>query len=75
MMASLELSGTTERLIASYSLPYPAADARSDSHQTPAAAERQKKKLGWLSKFAGWSGHAALMSNCPEFFAARSMPA
>jgi hypothetical protein len=68
MISSLEFSGTTERLIASYSLPYPAD--KSADHHTSEAAERQKKKLGWLSKFAGWSGHAALMSNCPEFFAA-----
>jgi hypothetical protein len=74
MIASLELSGATERLVASYSLPYP-ADSRSEAHHTPEAAERQKKKIGWLSKFAGWSGHAALMSNCPEFFAAGPTPA
>jgi hypothetical protein len=74
MMPSMELSGTTERLLASYSLPYP-AEQSANHHSSSKASERQKKKISWLSKFAGWSGHAALISNCPEFFAAGPMPA
>lgn len=48
-------------------------EGRSYSNEITKAFERRRRKIGWLSKFAGWSGHAALVSNCPEYFAAEGV--
>lgn len=44
-----------------------------ENRETREASERRRKKINWLSKFAGWSGHAALITNCPEYFLAEGI--
>lgn len=66
--ASISITGVTEKFIANTTLQYPL----EKEYPLEKAIERRKKKIGWLSKFAGWSGHAALINNCPEYFAAEA---
>jgi hypothetical protein len=48
--------------------PAPAdSDSRACDRHQAGAADRMRKKWSWLSKFAGWSGHAALVAVWPEF--------